>query len=615
MEGRNDMAGQRSSVTRPFLETFVARYGIPRGLNPTAPPASASVRDAPAGMVALYTAFFSYSNFRVPVSRFLCEVLRYYTVHLTQIVPLGLIKVYQFEISCRALSFEPEVNLFRCFYKLSRIGEWVTFEKRKSPMPSHISRTLSSLKHWKDHFFFVSSRIIPFQMHWLDSEKKLVDPFPRKGEYDESAYELLWSEPTSPRPFSEHFLVAVGISRIWAQPRLRPVMLFRGERMGLFDRMKLSAGAEVVETTEVIPEGEPSVLDATVGFTVDPGEPSSGVIGKRKGSVAKVGGVLSSPPCKKLVSRGVGLGAPGLKPNTSPKAPAAAGRVMASTESESSSDDRSSSSNSKVASSSLGKSLADQGDDTISNPLGTFVPDWPLTNGTILETPNLCREFLQAVRTPAEAARDASLSHRELSREGCTAAVNALFTFIETHQRYAEGVFAKRELKRKVSELTEKCASLESDKLAFQNALNGKDSEIAALRSELQTIKCAEEARVAGLEDVIASLRHDRRWLISSGMRQAFEKVRNSDEFLDMLAGINSLADSVGFNAGLREGIRLGKVGKSPSDDPKYDPSAFSRLKDLSDEFDRATFPVSDTIASMQEADLSAIQSFLAPDP
>ncbi|KAD4982673.1 hypothetical protein E3N88_19344 [Mikania micrantha] len=546
MEGRNDMASQRSSVTRPFLETFVARYGIPQGLNPTAPPASASVRDAPAGMVALYTAFFSYSNFRVPVSRFLCEVLRYYTVHLTQIVPLGLIKVYQFEISCRALSFEPGVNLFRCFYKLSRVGGWVTFEKRKSPMPSHISRTLTSLKHWKDHFFFVSSRIIPFQMHWLDSEQKLVDPFPRKGEYDESAYELL--------------------CRIWAQPRLRPVMLFRGERMGLFDRMKLSAGAEVVETTEVIPEGEPSVLDATVGFTVDPGEPSSGVIGKRKGSVAEVGGVSSPPRCKKLVSRKVGLGAPGLKPNTSPKAPAAAGRVMASTESESSSDDRSSSSNSKVASSSLGKSPTDKEDDTISNSLGTFVPDWPLTNGTILETPNLCREFLQAVRTPAEAARDASLSHRELSREGCTAAVNALFTFIETHQRYAEGVFAKRELKRKVSELTEKCASLE-------------------------------------------------RWLICTGMRQAFEKVRNSDEFLDMLAGINSLADSVGFNAGLREGIRLGKVGKSPSDDPKYDPSAFSRLKDLSDEFDSATFPVSDIIASMQEADLSAIQLFLAPDP
>ncbi|KAL8232871.1 hypothetical protein R6Q57_002649 [Mikania cordata] len=326
---------------------------------------------------------------------------------------------------------------------------------------------------------------------------------------------------------------------------------------------------------------------------------------------------ISSPFLrKKLVSRKVVLGAPGLKPKSSPKALAVAGRVLASSESESSPNDRSSSSDSKDASSDLGKSPTDQEDDTISNPLDNFVPYWPLTNGTILETPNLCREFLQAVRTPTEAARDASLSHRELSREGCTASVNALFSFIETHQRYAEGVLEKRELKRQVSELTKKCASLDSDKLTFQSAMNGNDSELTALHSELQMFKDAEKARVAGLEDTITSLGHDRRWLISTGMRQAFENVRNSDEFLDMLAGINSLADSVGFNAGLREGIRLGKVRKNPSDDPKYDSSAFSRLKELSKDFDNATFPMSTTIASMQEADLSAIQSFLVPsDP
>ncbi|KAD2393452.1 hypothetical protein E3N88_40429 [Mikania micrantha] len=89
MEYRTDMGSQRSSVTKTFLDAFVVRYWIPLELCPVVPPTSSSVQDVHAGMVAIYTSFFSFSNFRIPVSRFLCGILQYYNVHLTQLVPLS----------------------------------------------------------------------------------------------------------------------------------------------------------------------------------------------------------------------------------------------------------------------------------------------------------------------------------------------------------------------------------------------------------------------------------------------------------------------------------------------------------------------------------------------
>jgi hypothetical protein len=227
---RQDLASHFSVLTEDVLRGIVGRYGIDPSLGPQVPPAAASVKDAPPGTISLYTDFFTFSNFRIPVSRFLCDVLRYYDIHLSQIVPLGLIKFFHFEVLCRALRIGPCVNLFRVFYKLTRIGDWVTFEKRKSPCPNLTLRPITSRKKWKSSFFFISSRVIPFEMRWVGPDDNLYDPVPSKGEYDIDAYDRLKAQPTALRTFSEHFLIIAGISRNWGQPNLRPIMRYRGKR-------------------------------------------------------------------------------------------------------------------------------------------------------------------------------------------------------------------------------------------------------------------------------------------------------------------------------------------------------------------------------------------------
>jgi hypothetical protein len=110
-----DLVSHHSVLTAEVLRGIVGRYDIDPNLEPQVPPAAASVRDAPPGTIALYTDFFTFSNFRILVSKFLCDIIRYYSIHLSQIVPLGLIKFFHFEISCCALRTEPCVNLFRVF--------------------------------------------------------------------------------------------------------------------------------------------------------------------------------------------------------------------------------------------------------------------------------------------------------------------------------------------------------------------------------------------------------------------------------------------------------------------------------------------------------------------
>ncbi|KAD6119172.1 hypothetical protein E3N88_10443 [Mikania micrantha] len=94
----------------------------------------------------------------------------------------------------------------------------------------------------------------------------------------------------------------------------------------------------------------------------------------------------------------------------------------------------------------------------------------------------------------------------------------------------------------------------------MQDDLNKKVKVIEIMTKDRES----DQVRISVLESSVARLQDERHWLIATGMQNSIEKVHNSDEFLDMFVGINSLADAVGFNSGLKEGVSLGKLGKGP---------------------------------------------------
>ncbi|MFS8021752.1 hypothetical protein Hanom_Chr16g01431121 [Helianthus anomalus] len=163
--GKDNLADSVSILTQRQLDKFVRDYQIPLDLNPVLPSKDETIYHFCQGKFPFYTRVCNIANYRVPFSRFFIRVLQFVRVHICQVNPFGLSRINHFGISCRAQNQGPDLNIFRYFYEFITAGDWYTFAHRKgAPYPSGDER--SSLKNWKDHFFWLDDRCLPVEMAW-----------------------------------------------------------------------------------------------------------------------------------------------------------------------------------------------------------------------------------------------------------------------------------------------------------------------------------------------------------------------------------------------------------------------------------------------------------------
>ncbi|GKA71701.1 hypothetical protein Tco_0777840 [Tanacetum coccineum] len=143
------------------LREFTSEYYIPFALHPVVPAANASIADFPEGKVGVYTRFFEFANQRVPLSLFMCNVLNYYRLHISQLHCIGAAKITNFEVNCRLLAINPTVHLFRAFYHTSWSNGWVSFSKRAGPLQCYTEK-LDALRRWREMFFWVDDALVPW---------------------------------------------------------------------------------------------------------------------------------------------------------------------------------------------------------------------------------------------------------------------------------------------------------------------------------------------------------------------------------------------------------------------------------------------------------------------
>ncbi|MFS7935813.1 hypothetical protein Hanom_Chr05g00407951 [Helianthus anomalus] len=74
--------------------------------------------DAPPGCITLYSDFFRVGNFRLPATHFLGSILHYYAFHISQLSPMGMVRIRHFEFVCRSQWEEHTVEKFRVSYHL-----------------------------------------------------------------------------------------------------------------------------------------------------------------------------------------------------------------------------------------------------------------------------------------------------------------------------------------------------------------------------------------------------------------------------------------------------------------------------------------------------------------
>ncbi|KAM0049665.1 hypothetical protein Hdeb2414_s0008g00288551 [Helianthus debilis subsp. tardiflorus] len=161
--------------------------------------------DAPPGYMTLYAAFFREEDFRLPMPKFIGDVLTGYGIHISQVNALGLPRVTHFEFICRAQKIEPTFEMFNVFY-------YVTY-----------SRGFYYLNLELPVYFLVVG--IPQKVFMIGSKNSSI-----------SVVELfrlicITGRPTPIIQLGEKALVAAGMSLLWVprDPRAYPVYAHKGK--------------------------------------------------------------------------------------------------------------------------------------------------------------------------------------------------------------------------------------------------------------------------------------------------------------------------------------------------------------------------------------------------
>ncbi|MFS7998184.1 hypothetical protein Hanom_Chr12g01150751 [Helianthus anomalus] len=239
MANKSNMSGCFNILSRSIMEWYVNQYSIPSSLNPTLPEKDTTIYPFIPGKIGVYTRMFDYCNYRLPLTKCLVRVLMFHEVHLSQMNPFGLAKVCQIELACRGLDSEPDLDNASCY-------SWIT----------------SSLKDWKDHFFWVDDRCVQADMVWRPRRSSLPRPLPEDFNFIKGLYVALIKEAGRIQKFSEHILVMGRISTIWPEPNYFPTIRWNGEVMGLKEalRLKSSDSSELDIRAKKTPNGDPPYL-------------------------------------------------------------------------------------------------------------------------------------------------------------------------------------------------------------------------------------------------------------------------------------------------------------------------------------------------------------------
>ncbi|GKD85322.1 hypothetical protein Tco_1356476 [Tanacetum coccineum] len=201
-----------STISQEYLLEFSLEYFIPENLHLELPGPGDHIVDFPEGKIGMYTNFFEFANFRIPISQFLFDILGYYQIHLSQLSVIGAAKVSHFEINCRVLNIIPTVNLFRVFYVPSYNSGWMSFSKRPGKnTPQCYTKPLDSLKNWNNRFFWVDEKVFPTVVAWRTAATK--DDKPQANTYSVVDVATLDTHRTPFQKQPEELLCLVGLSR------------------------------------------------------------------------------------------------------------------------------------------------------------------------------------------------------------------------------------------------------------------------------------------------------------------------------------------------------------------------------------------------------------------
>ncbi|GJW34431.1 gypsy type transposase [Tanacetum coccineum] len=214
--------------------------------------------------------FFDFANFRIPLSRFLVDVLEYFRINLSRLSVIVATKISHFEILCRVHGYVPTVGLFCRFYVNSKNKGRLSFSKRSENALVCHTKPLDSLKNWNNSFIWVDASVFPSSIPWYTKKILARDPSPTAAEFSAEACDFLATHPAMFRKFSEPFLCLVGLSRYYdLDDNVYPTFLTdAGEETDLVAFIRHADPTKVRIGERQIEEGKVLLLDSTEGRVI-----------------------------------------------------------------------------------------------------------------------------------------------------------------------------------------------------------------------------------------------------------------------------------------------------------------------------------------------------------
>nr|GEU55539.1 transposase (putative), gypsy type [Tanacetum cinerariifolium] len=101
----------KSVLTQSALDTLCERFHIPGVVHPELPGRKDRIFNSPAGKIGVYSRFFYFANYRVPLSQFLVDVLNHFQINLSQLSVIAAAMVSHSEILYRVHGFVSTVEM------------------------------------------------------------------------------------------------------------------------------------------------------------------------------------------------------------------------------------------------------------------------------------------------------------------------------------------------------------------------------------------------------------------------------------------------------------------------------------------------------------------------
>ncbi|KAJ0530351.1 hypothetical protein HanHA89_Chr10g0388931 [Helianthus annuus] len=214
--GKENLSASFSVLTQKQLDKFIRVYQIPVFLNPELPERNRAIYPFLTGKFAFYTQVCNFANYLVSFTKFLIKVLRFFRIHLSQMNPFGLSRINHYEISCRALNRKLDLNVFRYFNEFITTDVWYTFAYRKS-VPSISSEEKTSLKNWKDHFFWLGDLCLPADLPWRFKDQSMDFDLKENFIFDQVLAQNMVDNRSPIHSLPEHMLLLGRVSQIWGR--------------------------------------------------------------------------------------------------------------------------------------------------------------------------------------------------------------------------------------------------------------------------------------------------------------------------------------------------------------------------------------------------------------